>query len=560
MTSNPSLKAAIRARVEETGEPYVLARRYVLEHLKKSNDGLDIYKQILPYPPKLLNALAGQKTLAFTSGTRGVGKTITALCVAGAIVKASLQAGKPKKVVVLDLDTRDGKIGSLLGQYMPTAVSIKVMPTLDSEVILRNLVHDKNLGIDALLAPVRPRNAGDVGPDFYYKVIQILQTTHDVVILNLPSDLSNPLVRVGFNLSDEILMITTVASPSVEAMARSLADMFADVSPDSPGMGIQKAKVGIVANMVINNAGMGKDKLIRAGLGAPLVGQIPAEYKVVLKAVNDNKLSDLLDHERLGAAYSKIVKNCFPEKTIKEQRHTNDEILIGYDNSENQVYWKPESFSHLLVAGKPGSGKTYFLKNLIKKAQAEGNLIGWINLYKHNELKDNLWGRANDKESAFHLIEKAEQLMQSRYNAMNIHGASNYKAFGNTQPLFLVIDEFASLIESKGDKAAESNTAQAITLLESISRLGRAAGIHLVIATQNPESIPEELRWNLDARLALGDMSDKLYESTTGFQSKEHLQSWESDIVSPVASSKRRGEGIICLGNDATKVYMISSD
>ena len=244
------------------------------------------------------------------SSKGGAGKSTTALCLAGTIAKTSAAAGKPKKVVIVDLDTRDGQIGSLIGQYMPTAVSIRVMPTWDAPTVLQHLVHDKNLGIDALLAPVRPRNADDVGPDFYRQIIQVLQTTHDVVILDCSVNYLDALLGVGFALSDEILFVTTVATTSVEGMARSLTELFAD--PEQGGLGIKREKVGIVANAVINNVGMGKDKLLRAALGAPLVGQIPAEYDVVLMATNQTRMADLLKNPRLGNAYFKLAQTCLP--------------------------------------------------------------------------------------------------------------------------------------------------------------------------------------------------------------------------------------------------------
>lgn len=259
---------------------------------------------------KLDNAIPGQVTIACMSSKGGSGKSTTALCLAGAIAKSTAAAGAPKRVVVVDLDTRDGQLGSLIGQYMPTAVSIRVMPVWDASTILNNLVHDKRMNIDALLAPVRPRNADDVGPDFYRQIIQVLQTTHDVVILDCSVNYLDPLLGVGFALADEILFVTTLATTSVEGMARALTELFA--APTQGGLGLDRRKVGVVANQVINNVGMGKDKLLRAALGAPLIGQIPAEHDVVLTATNQNRMADLLKHPRLGPAYLSLARMCLP--------------------------------------------------------------------------------------------------------------------------------------------------------------------------------------------------------------------------------------------------------
>lgn len=234
----------------------------------------------------------------------------TALCLAGTIARASAAANNPKKVVLVDLDTRDGQVGSLIGLFMPTALNIRVLPIRDAASVKANLVHDKKMGIDALLAPVRPRNADDVGPEFYRDVIGILQTTHDIVILDCSVNYLDPLLGVGFAMSDEILFVTTLATTSVQGMARSLTELFAD--PSDGGLGIPREKVGIVANQVINNVGMGRDKLLKAALGAPLIGQIPSDQDAVLIATNSTKMHELLRHPRLGPAYFKLAEACLP--------------------------------------------------------------------------------------------------------------------------------------------------------------------------------------------------------------------------------------------------------
>lgn len=249
-------------------------------------------------------------TLNFVANDVVVHNSTTALALAGMIAKGSAAAGNPKKVVVVDLDTRDGQIGSLIGQYVPTAVNVRVLPRWDANAVLANLVHDKRLGVDALLAPIRPRNADDVGPEFYSVIIQVLQTTHDVVILDCSVNYLDPLLGVAFGLSDEILFVTTLAISSVQGMARALIELFA--KPEEGGLGIRQEKVGVVANMVINNVGMGKDKLLQAALGAPLVGQIPAEQDAVLVATNSNRMADLLKHPKLGVAYYKLATTCLP--------------------------------------------------------------------------------------------------------------------------------------------------------------------------------------------------------------------------------------------------------
>jgi cellulose biosynthesis protein BcsQ len=255
-------------------------------------------------------AIDGQITIACMSSKGGSGKSTTAISLAGAIARSSALAGKPKKVALVDLDIRDGQVGSFIQQYMPTAVNIRMLPQINAKTVTANLVHDKNLGIDALLAPIRPRNADELGPKFYSDIIQVLKTTHDVVILDCSVNYLDPLLGTAFALSDEILFVTTLATTSVQGMARALQELF--TTTENGGIGIPRNKVGVVINQSNNKAGMDKNKLVQASLGASIVGVIPAEYDEVLIRTNKHQMHLLLNHPRLGDAYYKLAQRCVP--------------------------------------------------------------------------------------------------------------------------------------------------------------------------------------------------------------------------------------------------------
>lgn len=252
----------------------------------------------------------GQTTIACMSSKGGSGKSTTAISLAGAIARASALAGTPKKIVLVDLDIRDGQVGSFIQQYVPTAVNIRMLPQINAKTVTSHLVHDRNLGIDALLAPIRPRNADELGPKFYSEVIQVLKTTHDVVILDCSVNYLDPLLGTAFALSDEILFVTTLATTSVQGMARALQELF--TSSENGGLGISREKVGVVINQSNNKAGMDKNKLVQASLGASIVGVIPAEYDEVLVRTNKHQMHLLLNHPRLGDAYFKLAQRCVP--------------------------------------------------------------------------------------------------------------------------------------------------------------------------------------------------------------------------------------------------------
>jgi cellulose biosynthesis protein BcsQ len=263
--------------------------------------------------------IPGQATITVTSSKGGSGKSTVSILLAGSIARSSADAGSPLSVCLVDLDTRDGQVASLIGKFMPTALNIRVQPVWDEERIRRNLLHASGLGIDTLLAPIRPRTADTVGPDFYRAIVRSLQRMYDVVILDTSVQYLDPLIaQVALPEAEEILFTTTLASTAVQGMARALREITAPV--DESGLGIPREKIGIVVNQSVANVGMERDQVLAAGLGVPVVGVIPLATKDVLTATNLNRMHALLDHPLLGPAYIDLARACLPGRALADWR------------------------------------------------------------------------------------------------------------------------------------------------------------------------------------------------------------------------------------------------
>jgi cellulose biosynthesis protein BcsQ len=272
----------------------------------------------------------GQITITVTSSKGGSGKSTASILLAGSIARASADAGRPLSVCLIDLDTRDGQVASLIGKFMPTALNIRVQPVWDEERIRRNLVHADGLNIDTLLAPIRPRTADTVGPDFYKTIVRSLQRMYDVVIMDTSVQYLEPLIgEVALGEADEILFVTTLASTAVQGMARALREITAPL--DESGLGIPREKIGIIVNQSVANVGMERDQVLAAGLGVPVVGVIPLATKDVLTATNLNRMYALLDHPLLGPAYNDLARACLPGREIGPWTSTipADPVLAG---------------------------------------------------------------------------------------------------------------------------------------------------------------------------------------------------------------------------------------
>lgn len=296
-TGEPDYQSAAQAHATDTAFQPGIERPTSPEQLRDLSDQI----------------IENQVTVAVTSSKGGSGKSTSAMMLAAAIAQSSKKAfeegkmDRPLKVCLVDMDTRDGQVASLLGEYMPTALNIRASPTWDKETVLRNLVRNENLGIDALLAPIRPRTAQDVGPDFYRHVIRVLKTTHDVVIMDTSVNYLEPLIStVCLPEATQILFVTTLATTSVQGMARALREITEPVK--NGGMGVKRSKIGVVMNQTVTQIGMDKDQIMTAALKVGIAGSIPMATKDVLICTNYCRMHLLLGHELLGPAYFNLAK------------------------------------------------------------------------------------------------------------------------------------------------------------------------------------------------------------------------------------------------------------
>jgi S-DNA-T family DNA segregation ATPase FtsK/SpoIIIE len=177
---------------------------------------------------------------------------------------------------------------------------------------------------------------------------------------------------------------------------------------------------------------------------------------------------------------------------------------------------------HFLVGGTTGSGKSEFLRSL---------LLSLLMRHTPNQLKIALvdpkrvtfpefermpWLYApvvKDSDYAIQLMNNLVSEMNSRYQQFEVTGCNDLKSYNQRfieQPNKLLA-RIVCIFDEYADFMAEKDTRDALEL--SIKRLGamaRAAGIHLIIATQRPEArvVTPIIRSNLPGRVALRTASE----------------------------------------------------
>lgn len=184
------------------------------------------------------------------------------------------------------------------------------------------------------------------------------------------------------------------------------------------------------------------------------------------------------------------------------------QVPIGVDTNNKQIYDDLAKMPHMLVGGQTGSGKSVFVKNIIKSLlkgkKMKINIIDQ-KIVEMAEFRNECFV-ATEKDEALALVKKLAKEMDERYRKFmnkNVVDIDSYnKAGGRTKRELIVIDEYADLVMNLGKedyyttdpftgkqvKTTIDEKKEFETALSRILQKGRAAGIHCIIATQRPSA------------------------------------------------------------------------
>lgn len=164
--------------------------------------------------------------------------------------------------------------------------------------------------------------------------------------------------------------------------------------------------------------------------------------------------------------------------------------------------------SHLLIAGATGSGKSVVLNALICTALYKSpNDVAFVlcdpkmvELSRYAKLP-HVIRYADTLQDISAALQMAHGLMMNRFRDMKRAGLVET----TERDIYVIVDEFADLVTRGADRKENATRKACETYIESIGKLGRAAHVHLILATQAPnrQTIKANIVLNMTARLAL---------------------------------------------------------
>jgi S-DNA-T family DNA segregation ATPase FtsK/SpoIIIE len=344
-------------------------------------------------------------------------------------------------------------------------------------------------------------------------------------------------------LNDKAPQIRGYSDAQLEDMSRQLESILADfgvevqVTEVHPGPVITRFEVQPAPGVKVSRiSGLAKDLARTLSVTSVRVVEIiPGKTVIGLEIPNEEREMVLLHSVLASDAY--------------EHSHSPLTLILGKDISGQPVVANLARMPHLLVAGTTGSGKSVavnvmILSMLYKARPEEVRLImidpKMLELSIYEGIPHLLTPVVTDMKEASNALRWCVAEMERRYKLMSLMGVRNLTGFnqkiteaieagepipdplwspdamleGEEQPtlaplpyIVIVIDELADMMMIVGKKVEE--------LIARLAQKARAAGLHLILATQRPsvDVITGLIKANIPTRIGF-QVSSKIDSRT----------------------------------------------
>ncbi|MBP3758381.1 MAG: DNA translocase FtsK [Firmicutes bacterium] len=312
------------------------------------------------------------------------------------------------------------------------------------------------------------------------------------------------------NLLDRPVQANRESAGTLEAKALKLEDTLKSFNVDAsvvqvtqgptvtryeiqPAVGVKVSKIVNLADDIALNL---RAKSIR--IEAPIPGKAAIGVEIENEKSTPVALREIVDSNNFKNAKSKIS------------------FAVGKDISGDAIVANLKDMPHMLIAGSTGSGKSVCINSILisllyKATPDEVKLIlidpKVVELSNYNGIPHLLIPVVTDPTKAAAALNWAVAEMEERYNKFHIEGAKDLASYNdlvtmNGEPdkvlpqIVIVIDELADLMMAASSQVQDS--------ICRIAQKARAAGMHLIVATQRPsvDVITGVIKANIPSRIA----------------------------------------------------------
>ncbi len=260
-----------------------------------------------------------------------------------------------------------------------------------------------------------------------------------------------------------------------------------------PAVGVKVSSIVRLADDIALNL---EAKSIR--IEAPIPGKAAVGIEIENDAVNMVTLRDIVASEEFRDSKSKIT------------------FAVGKDIPGNNIVADLKGMPHLLIAGSTGSGKSVCINSIIlsllyKASPDEVKLLlidpKVVELGNYNGIPHLLIPVVTDPSKAAAALNWAVAEMMDRYKKFEEESVKDLKSYNECvtakgeadkfmPQIVIIIDELADLMMAAPSQVEES--------IQRLTQMARAAGMHLIVATQRPsvDVITGVIKANIPSRIA----------------------------------------------------------
>ncbi|NLY08474.1 MAG: DNA translocase FtsK [Tissierellia bacterium] len=304
---------------------------------------------------------------------------------------------------------------------------------------------------------------------------------------NYNKDIENKLINQGKKIEDTLENFNIEVKVKSISRGPNITRYEIEPSPD--------VKLSKISNLSDNLA------LSLAASNIRIEAPIPGKSLVGIEVPNNSK--------------SSVALRDMLETSIYQKMESELPLVLGQDVSGNPIIETIDKMPHMLICGATGSGKSVCINSIIlgilyKSDPKNVKMIlidpKVVELNVYNRIPHLLIPVITDPRKASMALNWAVNEMESRYKTFAKNGVRDINGYNSKQiedpkliklpKIVIVIDELADLMMVSAKEIEEH--------ISRLAQMARAAGIHLVVATQRPsvDVITGTIKANIPSRIA----------------------------------------------------------